>query len=69
MPVLLFATPVGAAATLVALWTYNAWIALVAAPIGGSVSCALAGAVLYALRSNRRGPKAEPHTNTALQPQ
>jgi heme A synthase len=56
MIVLVFATLVGGTATFVALLPYGVLIALMAAPFGGSMSCIIAAAVLYALRSNQSKP-------------
>ncbi len=68
MIVLLFAALLGGTATFIALFSYGTLVALIAAPFGGSLLCALAGAVLYALRSNKGKPTLAERTDTAFRP-
>ncbi len=66
---LIVATLLGGMATFVALLPYyGLLIACIAAPFGGSLLCALAGAVLYALRSNKGKPTLAERTDTAFRP-
>ncbi len=68
MIALVFAALVGGMVTFVALLPYGVLIALVAAPFGGSASCAFAGAVLYGIRSYRGRQTAAESADAAVHP-